>query len=78
MNWWELRRVTSVALGVATAVALVCVAICALFFSVTSIAVGTSMLLASILLVFVGAGTGGGSRRWTGSTADFSPTTTSL
>ena len=60
MSWYEIRRIAAVSLAIDALVVAVCVAVCALFFSVTPVAVGTSLFFSTVGLVFVGVGVGGG------------------
>ena len=73
MNWYELRRIAVATVAIDLLVVAACLALCALFFSVSSLAVGTALLFAAMLLVFVGGGSGGsiqplrlsGAEQWT-------------
>ena len=54
----ELPRIALATLLVDAVVAVVCVAICALFFSVSVVAVGSALFAASLLLGLAAGGTG--------------------
>ena len=71
--WWEIRKLAVVVVAVDALVALICIAVCALFGNIGFQAVGTAMFLSGMAFALLAGGIGSGPVRMSMGPTGLSP-----